>query len=424
MHIKTYYFCCSINFSVSHLLSMNSLKAYWKNYISAYHGLSNATWLLALVMFINQSGSMVLPFLGVYMTTVLDFSLENAGIVLSTFGVGSILGSLIGGWLTDKFGSFKIQAFSLFLSIPFYLIVPFFKTFETLCIAIFFLSFIKELFRPANSASVSYYARPENLTRAFSLNRMALNLGYSIGPAIGGFLAAVSYSFLFYTNALMSFAAGILFIIYFKNRKGHAPEKIIADKSEQIAKTKSAYADSKFLLFSLFIAIYAFCFFQILNTLPLFYKKVALMNEKEIGLLMAFNGIVVFVLEMALVHFAEKKFTLSTNMVIGSLFCGASFLILMPSHMVAILYLSIFLISISEILVMPFASTVAVNRSLPANRGSYMGLNGISFSAAFVTSPLIGTYIAENFGFTNLWIFNCLMIAVASIGFYIVMKKM
>ena len=403
---------------------METLKLYWQNYISAYKGLSQATWLLALVMFINQSGSMVLPFLGVYMTTVLDFSLKNAGIVLSTFGVGSILGSLVGGWLTDKFGSFKIQVSSLFLSIPFYLILPFFKSFETLCLSIFFLSFIKELFRPANSASVSYYAKPENITRAFSLNRMALNLGYSIGPAIGGFLAAVSYNFLFYTNAVMSFLAGTLFIIYFKNRKGNTPEKVIANKAEKILKTKSAYADQKFIFFSFFIAIYAFCFFQILNTLPLFYKNVALMNEKEVGLLMAFNGIVVFILEMALVHYAEKKFTLTANMIIGSLFCGAAFLVLLPSHLIVVLYISIFLISISEILIMQFASTVAVNRSLPTNRGSYMGLNGMSFSLAFVTSPLIGTFIAQNYGFTNLWIFNCVMILVATVGFYFVMKKM
>lgn len=403
---------------------METLKNYWKNYISAYQGLSQATWLLALVMFINQSGSMVLPFLGVYMTTILDFSLKNAGIVLSTFGIGSILGSFVGGWLTDKFGSFKIQTFSLFFSIPFYLILPFFTSFEMLCVSIFFLSFVKELFRPANSASVSYYAKPENLTRAFSLNRMALNLGYSIGPAIGGFLAAVSYNFLFYTNAVMSFIAGILFIVYFKNRKGNSPEKVISEKVEKSIKKKSAYFDSKFLLFSFFIAIYAYCFFQILNTLPLFYKNVALMDEKEVGLLMAFNGIIVFLLEMALVHYAEKKFTLTANMIIGSLFCGLGFLVIIPSHMVWVLYLSIFLMSISEILIMPFASTVAVNRSTSVNRGSYMGLNGISFSAAFVTAPLIGTYIAENYGFTNLWIFNCIMIVVASIGFYFVMKKM
>lgn len=401
------------------------MKQFWNNYIESYKGLSNPTWILALVMFINQSGSMVLPFLGVYMTTVLNFSFQNVGIVLSAYGIGSIFGSLVGGWLTDKLGSYKVQSVSLFASIPFYFILPYFNTFESLCIAILALSFIKEIFRPANSASVSYYAKPENITRAFSLNRMALNLGYSIGPAIGGFLAAVSYNFLFYTNAAMSFCAGVLFVFYFRNKKGNAPVK--KEDITEVVETprfKTAYFDSKFILFSICVALYATVFFQILNTLPLFYKEVALMNEKSVGVLMGFNGIVVFLLEMALVHYAEKKFTLTKNMVFGTLLCGLAYFVLIPSHAIWVLYLSIFVISISEILIMPFASTVAVNRSSKSNRGSYMGLNGMSFSIAFVTSPLIGTAVIEHFGFQELWILNCILIAIASTGFYFLIKKM
>lgn len=400
------------------------MKQFWNNYIESYKGLSNPTWILALVMFINQSGSMVLPFLGVYMTTVLEFSYQNVGIVLSCFGVGSILGSFVGGWLTDRLGSYKVQSVSLFASIPFYFVLPYFDTFESLCIAILGLSFIKEIFRPANSASVSNYAKPENLTRAFSLNRMALNLGYSIGPAIGGFLAAVSYDFLFYSNAIMSFLAGLLFVFYFRNKKGNTKTKEVILEDIELPKFKSAYYDKKFILFSICIGLYATCFFQILNTLPLFYKNVAMMSEKNVGVLMAFNGMIVFLLEMALVHYAEKKFTLRKNMVFGTLLCGLAFLVLIPSHAIWILYLSIFVISISEILIMPFASTVAVKRSSAVNRGSYMGLNGMSFSIAFITSPLIGTTIIEYFGFTELWFFNCMLIVIASLGFYFLIKKM
>src|SRR5690606_42090775 len=114
-----------------------------------------------------------------------------------------------------------------------------------------------------------------------------------------------SYHFLFYTNAFMSLIAGILFIWYFKNRKGHAPDKSNGVKSEAQIKVKSAYADRTFLIFSFFIAIYAFCLFQILNTLHLFYKDIARMTEKELDFLMAFNLIVVFVLDMKIQHFAE-----------------------------------------------------------------------------------------------------------------------
>src|SRR5690606_19737346 len=113
-------------------------------------------------------------------------------------------------------------------------------------------------------------------------------------------------------------------------------------------KFKTAYTDKKFILFSILIAIYAFCFFQILNTLPLFYKDVALMNEKEVGILMGFNGIMVFLLEMALVHYAEKKFTLTANMVIGTLLCGVWFFIYIPTYSFVIHVDSIYFVSISK----------------------------------------------------------------------------
>ena len=400
------------------------MKKFWAEYIASYKGLSNPTWMLALVMFINQSGSMVLPFLGVYMTTKLNFSYTNVGIVLSTYGIGSILGSFFGGWLTDKLGSYKVQSFSLLATIPFYFILPYCTTFESLCLIILLLSFLKDIFRPANSASVSFYAKPENITRAFSLNRMALNLGYSIGPAIGGFLAAISYNFLFYANSAMSFFAAVLFIVYFKNKKGNESINKKEEIIDEPVRFKSAYRDGMFILFSICIGLYATAFFQILNTLPLFYKNVALMSENSVGILMGFNGIVVFLLEMALVHYAEKKFTLRFNMIIGTLLCGLAYLVLIPSHAIWVLYLSIFVISISEILIMPFASTVAVQRSNLSNRGSYMGLNGISFSAALVSAPLIGTFVIDNFSFQYLWIFNCILIAIATLGFYYLTNKM
>lgn len=144
------------------------MSAIWQTYLNSYRGLSKETWILALVMFINRSGAMVIPFLGIYMTSQLGFNLRQAGIALSCFGVGAILGSFVGGWLTDKAGHYPTQALSLLLSVPVFFLLPLFTTFYTLCIAIIILSFITEVFRPANSASVSYYSKAENLTRAFS----------------------------------------------------------------------------------------------------------------------------------------------------------------------------------------------------------------------------------------------------------------
>lgn len=400
------------------------MKEFWNNYKEAYKGLSNATWILALVMFINRSGAMVVPFLGVYLTSQLGFSLDRAGIVLSCFGIGSIIGGLIGGFLTDKFGSFKIQTLSLFACIPVYLYLPELNTFTSLCFGIGLLSSITEILRPANSASVYNFAKPENLTRAFSLNRMALNLGYSIGPAIGGFIAAYSFGWLFYTNAIMIFCAGLVYFFYFRNRIENPKQNQSDLREDKPVERKSAYTDVKYIWFSVFVAFYAFCFFQILNLLPLFYKDEVGLSEQEIGLLIAFSGVIVFLLEMIIVHWIEHKYTISKILIIGSILCGLTYLVLIPSQHIVMLYFSMFLLCISEILVMPFTATVAANRSNHLNRGSYMALNAISFSIANVFAPLVGTRIASNYGFNVLWLTNGALIFFACLGFYWIMKKM
>lgn len=184
-------------------------------YRNAYGGLSQAAWMLALVMFINRSGMMVLPFLSIYVTGPLGFSLEQAGYILGVFGLGSMIGSFTGGWLSDRIGHFKVQYISLILGGSLFFLIPLFTTFESLLAIVLIASTVIECLRPANASSVAHYARPENVTRAFSLNRMALNLGFSIGPALGGVLATFSYKWLFITDGSACIAAGLVFFFLF-----------------------------------------------------------------------------------------------------------------------------------------------------------------------------------------------------------------
>ncbi|HCX21257.1 MAG TPA: MFS transporter, partial [Cytophagales bacterium] len=185
---------------------MKSVISLYKN---AFGGLSPAAWMLALVIFINRSGTMVIPFLSVYLTSSLGFTLVETGWVMGAFGLGAIVGSFLGGWLTDKIGNFKIQTFSLIGGGVMFFALSQVKDFYPLTIFIFCVSVISEMMRPANQISVASYAKPENVTRAFSLNRMAINLGFSVGPALGGLLAAVSYDSLFIVDGVTCIGAGL-----------------------------------------------------------------------------------------------------------------------------------------------------------------------------------------------------------------------
>ncbi|MBB2150702.1 MFS transporter [Pedobacter gandavensis] len=403
------------------------MKEFLRLYLDAYRGLSTPAWMLALVMLINRSGAMVIPFLGIYMINHLSFSLEDTGMVLSCFGVGAVTGSFIGGWLTDKVGHFKVQLFSLIFTVPMFFLLPELNTVVKLALGVFVLSVISETFRPANSVSIAYYSKPDNIIRSFSLNRMAMNLGFSIGPALGGFLAAISYTFLFYGNAIAAFCSAILFFIYFRNRKGNEKqEQEVAshELKETADPKKSPYKDVLFMLFSLFCSIFTICFLQLLSTLPLYYREVYQMTEANIGVILAFSGIVVFLLEMLLVHIAEKRFTPRDIMVMGTLLCGFSFLILNLAHGTWVLYMAMFVLCLAEILAMPFMATITLQRSSVQTRGAYMGVNALCVSAAHVFSPFLGTRVAAIYGFNVLWWGTVVVLLLTSIGFFFVMKKM
>lgn len=386
--------------------------------------------MLSIVMLINRSGSMVLPFLGVYMTDHLGFGIKEAGLVLSCFGIGALLGSWIGGYLTDKIGEYKVQTFSLFTSVPLFLMYPFFDTVYAVGGLVLLQSIISEVFRPANSVAITKYSTPKTLTRAFSLNRMAINLGFSIGPAMAGFLAAISYNFLFVFNSFAVLCAGIMYVRFFKSRHKYVNNSIVQTKESENVKatdisiTKSAYFDLKFWIYCLFCTFFSICFFQIVNVMPLFYRTEIGLSQSIIGLLMGLNGFVVVIFEMLLVHTAEKRFSLSQTMLYGTVLCAVSYFMIGFHPNILLLALSTSVLSLGEILVLPFMSTITALRSQSHNKGSYMGMNGMSISIAFIISPILGTKLAESYGFSNLWLGTFAILMLTAIGFYFYIPKL
>ncbi|WP_242922617.1 MDR family MFS transporter [Pontibacter liquoris] len=399
------------------------MKRFFLLYRNAFGGLSKPAWMMSVVMLINRSGSMVTPFLGVYMTETLGYGLREAGIVLSIYGLGSVCGSLLGGWLTDKIGHFKVQLISLVLGGSLYFVLVNLERFGYLAAGIFVLSLVNDMLRPANSASIASYAKPENVTRAFSLNRMAINLGFSIGPALGGLLAAISFRWLFIADGVTCIAAGFFFFLYFRNKQGHHPRHLPKDTTAH-PPVLPAYKDYTFLLFVGFCCCFAIIFFQLFSTLPLYYRQVYVLPESRIGVLMGINGMVVFLLEMITVYLLGDKVRKDVLVTVGVLILGFSFVLLNLVQHISVLYLAMLLLSIAEICAMPFMATITVERSNDRNRGAYMGLYTIAYSAAHVVAPFLGTSIVAAYGFATLWWAMGGFAVVSAVGLYLVVRQM
>jgi MFS family permease len=301
-----------------------------------------------------------------------------------------------------------------------FLVLAHVTSYHLLLAGIFLLSVISECLRPANSASIALYARPENVTRSFSLNRMAINLGFSIGPAIGGLLASVSYYWIFMADGFTCILAGLFFYLYFRQLPAGQP---LSSLHVQVAPERSPYRDIPFVFFLLFVTCYAIAFTQFFFTLPLYYREVYQLSEIRIGLLLGFNGFLVFLFEMIIVHRLEGKTILWYPVVLGMLLCGFSYVLLNLFSGPFILIMAMVLLTFSEIFAMPFMVTYTVRRAGNANRGSYLGLYSMAFAAAFILAPYLGTKIISYSGYTMLWwAAGALSLATAA-GFYLTMRE-
>ncbi|MDN4166853.1 MFS transporter [Cytophagales bacterium LB-30] len=398
------------------------MKAVFTLYKNAFGGLSTPAWMLALVMLVNRSGTMVIPFLSIYLTGELGFSIQQAGYILSIFGLGSMVGSYLGGYLSDKIGHFWVQCSSLVLSGLLFFWVVQVRSFHWLGLSIFILSIIAESLRPANISSVASYAKPENITRAFSLNRMAINLGFSIGPALGGLLAGISFKWLFIADGFTCIGAGLLFFLYFRTRKGHEAHKSKEALTQQ--ELRKPHKDRLFLAFVLLATSYAVVFFQLFGTLPLYYREVYALSEGKIGGLLGINGFVIFAFEMILVYLIGQRFRSHVLIIAGVLLNGFGFVFLnlMPGPMWLIP--GMVMLSFAEILVLPFLSTLVVARAGTRNRGAYMGVYTLSFSLAHVLAPYLGTHLVANYGFDTLWWASGALSIFTALGMWVVVRKM
>ena len=181
-------------------------------YKNAYSGLSRSTWLLSLVMLVNRSGTMVIPFMTIYLTqSSMGYSIGQAGAVVGVFGLGAVCGGWLGGRLTDRIGFHKVQLVTLTGGGLLFLLLGQMKSFPLICGCTFLLSVVNESFRPANSTAIAAYSKEENRTRSISLNRLAINLGWAVGGAIGGILASINYHLLFWVDGATNLlAAGLL----------------------------------------------------------------------------------------------------------------------------------------------------------------------------------------------------------------------
>lgn len=363
-------------------------------------GMPREIWILFVATLVNRAGTMVLPFLVLYLTTSLHFSVERAGFILAIYGIGALIAAPLSGALCDKYGGYRIMRESLLVTGVILALIPFFKTYLGVSVIVFMMALANETFRPAILAYMSLVVPVEQRKPAFSLIRLSINLGMSIGPAVGGFLAGVSFFWLFVIDALTSITAGVFLAL--SGLRDVKPEAIHSSHPDA-RQSMSALRDPRFLLYFGALLPIAFVFFQHISAMPLFMVKHLHLPEQVYGLMFTLNTLMIVFIEVPL-NVSTSHWSYRLTIVLGCILFAVGFGGLAFVHTLAGVAATVVIWTFGEMILFPSSSAYIAHIARPGKQGQYMGLYTMSWGVAFAAGPWFGTYLLEHFGGRATWL--------------------
>ena len=378
---------------------------------------------------------MVLPFLTLYLTVDRGFPAARAGLALTIYGSAAIVIAPLAGRLSDRLGGLRIIKLSLFLSGLILFVFPFANSLIGIFVMTGLWALVNEAFRPPSMSIIGDLAGPAQRKAAFALSRLAINLGMSIGPVIGGFLAMRSFRLLFYADGTTALLAGLLLVLAPWRRGPEAPlqanhqtgeSQLPGVDTSQIASTSNASAtgvpyssvsttparlprwgprfkDRRFLYFLAAMIPVEMVFFQSLAAMPLFLVRDLHLSEAGFGMVLAINTVLIILVEVPL-NAAMADWPHRHTLALGALLVGLGFGGLVFRGGIFWVASTVVVWTFGEMILLPASAAYVSDIAPPARSGAYMGLYTMGFSVAFAIGPFLGVATMERFGSGSVWI--------------------
>jgi MFS family permease len=351
---------------------------------------------LAFATLVNRAGTMVLPFLALHLTQNVGLSPEEAGRQFFLYGAVALVVSPLAGRLADRIGAVRLMRASLVGSALCLWAFLLAKDIASVTLATLALALTTEPFRPANMALVGALAEGEKRKAAFALNRLAINLGMSVGPAVGGLLATTSFSALFWIDGFSSLVAAAVLTLF----KLEEPPRAVA--TAPTGSFGSTASDRRLLLFNLALLPVMLVFFQHAAAMPLHLVQGLGFSERFFGFLATANTILIVLFEVRL-NGLTARWPVARALWLGALFCAVGFSALALTTSAVGVVLTVVIWTVGEMILFPASATYVSDISPPHRRGEYMGIYTMGFGVSFALGPWLGTAAMQRFGPTALW---------------------
>lgn len=379
-------------------------------------GLPADVWIIAATTLVNRAGMMALPFLILYLTRHLGISASVAGLALSAYGVGGLVTSRMAGRLADRLGPYAVLRASLALTGIVLLIVPLARTFTVVLALTFLWAVVAEAARPATMAALTGSTPPDRRKAAIALNRLAINLGMSIGPAVGGFLAVVSFPLLFVVDGATSLAAaGVLTVLLARNRHALAVPPPPHEPPTQRSRfaLSPVWRDRALLSFLATAFLVNVVFFQHEGAMALYVVRDLHHRESFYGGLFALNTLIIVAIEVPL-NMAMAHWRARTTIGLATTLIAVGFGALGAATTTVPIVITVIVWTFGEMIFFPTSVAYVAELAPAGNTGEYMGMFSGTFSLALLVGPWLGAFLLDRVGAPATWATMFLLGATAA----------
>jgi MFS family permease len=383
-----------------------------------YHDFPNKFWVVVGASFIDRlGGTLLFPFFSLYITQKFNVGMTQAGIVLGTFSAFGLIGSVIGGALTDKFGRKNLILFGLIFSALSTLSLGLVNDFAVLIPLAVVIGLLSNIAGPAHQAMVADLLPEDKRQEGFGILRVVANMSWIIGPTIGGFIANRSYFMLFVLDAVFSCIVAVIVFSFIPETKPETTEE-----PESMLKTFAGYGivlrDYAYVAFLVVSMIMGIVYQQMYNTLSVYLRDNHGIVPQGYGFLLTVSGIIVILFQFKTTR-VIKKYPTFIMMALGTFFYMVGFGMFGFVTVYWLFAAAIVIITIGEMVIMPTASALATNFAPEDMRGRYMAVFGLSWALPATVGPSAAGLILDNFNPNLLWYLGAGLCALSVFGFYI-----
>ncbi|MDH2424634.1 MFS transporter [Sphaerisporangium sp. TRM90804] len=356
-------------------------------------GLPRPFWVLFGGTFVNRLGTMVEPFIGVYLTQARGLSLLAAGAVMAVFGVGSLVSQLVAGWLSDRLGRRAVLTGGMLATAVAMIVLGYSTSLPAIVASMAVLGLVMDAYRPASQALVADLIPPHDRPRAFGLLFWAVNLGFAVAMVAGGWLAQSGFLWLFWIDAVTCVVFGVLV--------WRAVPETRPARERRAGGFGTVLRDRLMIGFMLTNLAFTFVYLQAFTTLPLAITGQGL-STAAYGLAMAVNGVLIVAVQPLVSHWLAKR-DQSLTLAAGMSVVGVGFGLMAFASTTAGYAAAVVVWTAGEI-VTAGATGALVASMAPAHlRGRYNGAAGFAWSAGALLAPLAGTRLLSG-GQATLWL--------------------